>query len=94
MRGGPDLAHSCEPLGPGTVSHAGADGGRHTASAIRGTSSVEGGGAMDSSQVAFNVTLGTVRMGRHKARWKRCNAQCHIVYCGAGNDGKWRHWRW
>ena len=43
MRGGPELAHSCEPSRPRTASHVGADGGQHTTSAARGTGSVEGG---------------------------------------------------
>lgn len=43
LRGGPELAHSCEPSRPRIASHASTDGGQHTTSATCGTSSVEGG---------------------------------------------------
>lgn len=43
MCGGPKLAHSCEPSRPRTTSHVGADSGQHSASASRGTGSVDGG---------------------------------------------------
>jgi len=72
---------------PKTASHVGAEGGWHTASAARSTSSVKES-AMDSSKAALNAALGMVRMGKHKAWWRRWNSNRQVVHRKAGNDGE------